>query len=429
MARPRLLLINKFYHDVGPAGGVGRYLVQEEEDLTAAGWEVIPFAMSDEHARPTPWDRYFVKARDYSAPRFGLGALGDAASLIWNREAARNLEALIQEARPDVAHLHNIYHHLSPSILPVLARHGIPVVMTLHDLRLLCPAIHMLRQDEVCEKCKGGHLHNAVLGKCVKESRAASLLAAVETLHQRTRRMYEETVKVFLCPSGFYKEKYAQWGYPAGKLTHLPNFVDLNFWHPDQIPAAPEKDAFIYFGRISREKGIRTVLDALALWEQGHRNGTLDKPLRFLVAGTGPCEQNLLARISQLGLESVEVLGPLEIDGLRQALSRARYSIMPSRWYENGPMAALESLASGIPLVGTNMGGIPEMIVEGRTGWVVAPGDPEAMLQAMLEATRSHQDQSKDRGVACRKWAVDHADRTAHMKRLMTILEKARAGQ
>jgi len=145
MSDRKLLLVNKFYHDKGPAGGVGRYLVQEEEDLLKAGWDVVPFAMADADARPSPWSRFFVRARDYSAPRFNAEAIGDAVSLVWNREAAANLESLLKETRPTVAHLHNIYHHLSPSILPVLRRHNIPVVMTLHDLRLLCPAIHMLR--------------------------------------------------------------------------------------------------------------------------------------------------------------------------------------------------------------------------------------------------------------------------------------------
>jgi glycosyltransferase involved in cell wall biosynthesis len=423
MKKRKLLLINKFYHDVGPAGGVGRYLVQEEEDLTAAGWEVIPFAMADEHARPTPWDRFFVRARDYSTPRWGGGAVGDAFNLIWNREAARNLEALIQETRPDVAHLHNIYHHLSPSILPVLARHGIPVVMTLHDLRLLCPAIHMLRQDEVCERCKGGQLHNAVLGNCVKESRAASLLAAVETFHQRTRRLYEEGVKVFLCPSRFYKEKFAQWGYPARKLVHLPNFVDLDFWHPDNLPAGLEKDAMIYFGRISREKGLRFLFAAQALWEQGHRKGELEKPLQLLVAGSGPCEENMKARISQLGLKTVQVLGPLGIDDLRQALGRARFSVMPSLWYENGPMAGLESLASGIPLVGSNSGGIPEMIVDFNTGRIAEAGNPEAMLTALLDAARMGDPERR----AARAWAEENGSRPGHMARLMAVLERAMA--
>jgi glycosyltransferase involved in cell wall biosynthesis len=418
MAKHKLLLINKFYHDMGPAGGVGRYLVQEEEDLISAGWDVIPFAMADEHARPSPWSRFFVKARDYSKPHFGGSALGDALSLIWNREAARNLEALIQETRPDVAHLHNIYHHLSPSILPVLAKHGIPVVMTLHDLRLLCPAIHMLRKGEVCEDCRGGKLHQAVLGKCVKDSRSASLLAAVETFNHRSRGLYEGTVQRFLCPSDYYREKYTQWGYPGNKLEHLPNFVDLDFWHPDNIPQTDNKDAYIYFGRISREKGLRTLLDAQAIWEQRHTAGDIaDPPLQLLIAGSGPCLENLKAHVALLGLKTVEILGALDITGLRQALGRARFSVLASEWYENGPMAALESLAAGIPLVGTDIGGIPEMIEHGRTGIIMPPRDAEGIFQGLLQAVAL----PATANIAARQWAEKNASRPVHMSRLEAL--------
>ncbi len=421
MPKRKLLLINKFYHDVGPAGGVGRYLVQEEEDLLSAGWDVIPFAMADEHARPSPWSNYFVKARDYSKPRFGGGAVADALSLIWNREAARNLEDLIRQTRPDVAHLHNIYHHLSPSILPVLKKHRIPVVMTLHDLRLLCPAIHMLRNGEVCEECKGGKLHRAVLGKCVKESRAASALAAMETFLHRSRRMYESTVSRFLCPSACYKEKYAQWGFPTERLEHLPNFVDLDFWHPGRIPALPagrSKDAYIFFGRISREKGLRTLLDAHALWEKQFADDPESPvPLKLLIAGSGPCSENLKVHVAHLGLKTVEILGALDITELRLALARARFSVLTSEWYENGPMAALESLAAGIPLVGTNIGGIPEMIVNAETGVIVPARDPEGIFRGLLEAA----DMPSSSNDAARKWAEENASRQDHMARLEAL--------
>lgn len=423
MAKRKILLVNKFYHDKGPAGGVGRYLVQEEEDLNASGWEVIPFAMADADVRPSPWERFFVNARDYSAPRYGGGAAGDALSLIWNREAARKLDALLTETRPDVAHLHNIYHHLSPSLLPVLKRHGVPVVMTLHDLRLLCPAIHMLRKGQVCEKCKGGHLHQAVLGKCVKNSRGASLLAAVETAHQKWRGLYTKGVQVFLCPSRFYLEKFREWGYPADKLTHLPNFVDLEFWNPQVIPTLAEQDAYIYFGRISREKGLRYVLEAQKLWEDGHRAGRVaEPPLKLLIAGSGPCAGNLKAKAALLKLESLEILGPLPINELRRQLGRARFSVLPSIWYENGPMAALESLAAGIPLVGSARGGIPEMIDEGVTGFVTTPGDPADILRGLLAATR----QAPDRATV-RAWAEQHAARDRHMATLQEILARVAA--
>ncbi len=425
MNKLKLLLVNKFYHDKGPAGGVGRYLVQEEEDLLAAGWDVIPFAMADEHARPSPWDRYFVKARDYSQARYGGGALGDALSLIWNREAARNLDALLRETRPDVAHLHNIYHHLSPSILSVLQRHRVPVVMTLHDLRLLCPAIHMLRDGKVCEECKGGNLHRAVVGKCVKESRAASLLAAVETAHQRWRGLYENGVRTFLCPSRFIREKYIQWGFPSSRMKHLPNFVDLENWHPQHLDSNQTKDSYFYFGRISNEKGLRTLLSAQAKWEEDYAAGSLSEPpIPLRIAGSGPCEENLKARIAFLKLKTVEFLGPLDHKGLQTELSRAHFTVLPSECYENGPMAALESLASGVPLVGTNLGGIPEMIEDGVNGVIVPARDPAGMLGGLLRIMTLHQ-----AGSAARLWAEEAASRKTHMTRLISIFNSHLATQ
>jgi glycosyltransferase involved in cell wall biosynthesis len=421
---PRLLLINKFYHDKGPAGGVGRYVVQEEEDLADLGWDVVPFAMADADARPSPWDRHFVRARDYATVRWRGGAAGDALSLVWNREAAARLDDLIREARPTVAHLHNIYHHLSPSILPVLRRHRIPAVMTLHDLRLLCPAIHMLRGETVCERCRGGRFHQAVLGRCVKESRAASLLAAVETAHQRWRNLYPRSVSCFLCPSRFYRDKYAAWGFPADRLRHLPNFVDLDFWSPDRLPRGGPRDAVVYFGRISREKGLRTLLEAQALWERGHAEGGIpEPPPPLLLAGDGPCLGNLKARIAMLGLRTARALGPLGIEDLRGVLGRAACTVLPSRWYENAPMALLESLAAGIPVVGARIGGIPEMIEDGRTGITVAPDDPQALLDGIRRACAL----GPEAGRRARAWAESHADRRAHMRELAEILAVAAA--
>jgi len=419
MSDRKLLLINKFYHDKGPAGGVGRYLMQEEEDLLTAGWEVVPFAMADADAHPSRWSRYFVRERDYSTPRFSGGALGDALSLIWNGEAAANLDALLTETQPHVAHLHNIYHHLSPSILRILRRHHVPVVMTLHDLRLLCPAIHMLRNGQVCEECRGGRFFNAVRYGCVKDSRAASLLAAVETFHQRWRRLYVDTVDLFLCPSRFIRDKYISWGYPPDKLRHLPNFVDLDLWHPRHLESTASRDAYLYFGRISTEKGLRTLLDAQSLWERGFAAGKVtEPPLHLLLAGSGPCEGNLRARAAQLELEKVEILGSLDRDGLRQALGRSRFSVLPSECYENGPMAALEALACGLPLVGTDMGGIPEMIENGVNGIVVPPRDPDKLLEGLAKASRL----GPEAGEAARAWAEKHASRVEHMARLQEIL-------
>ncbi|MFO7654006.1 MAG: glycosyltransferase [Candidatus Krumholzibacteriia bacterium] len=423
MASPTLLLVNKYYHDRGPAGGVGRYLLQEEEDLQRAGWNVVPFAMADADARPGPWREHFVRARDYSRARWSRAALGDAASLVWNREAARRLDGLIRAARPDVAHLHNVYHHLSPSILPVLARHRIPAAMTLHDLRLLCPAIHMLRRGQLCERCRGGRFHQAVLGACVKESRAASLLAAVETAHQRWRRLYERHVAVFLCPSRFLLEKHVAWGFAPDRLRHLPNFVDTGWWRPPP-DAAPVEDAYLYFGRLSREKGLTTLLEAHARWEAAGP-GTVegepphpDGPPHLWIAGSGPQEDELRRRSGELRLRRVEFLGSLEREELRRRLWRCRFTVIPSEWYENAPMAVLESLAAGRPVVGTSLGGIPELVQDGRTGVLAPARDPAALLQALRRARAL----PSEAATAARLWAETHARRDQHMERLAEIL-------
>lgn len=441
MPEPTVLLVNKFYHDVGPAGGVGRYLLQEEEDLTAAGWRVVPFAMADADARPSPWARWFASAHDYRRPRWSLRAPADALALVWNREAARRLDALLREARPDVAHLHNVYHHLSPAILPVLARHGVPAVMTLHDLRLLCPAIHMLRGGRVCERCRGGRFHEAVLGRCVKGSGAASLLAAVETAHQHHRRLYKRHVARFLCPSRFYRDKYAAWGYPAERLEHLPNFVDAAAWRPEGPPAADP--CYLYFGRISAEKGLADLLAAQRLWEDeaaaasarpgapggtaagGAGPGGAEAVPRLLVAGSGPWDGELRRRAAALGLRRVEILGPLAGAALRAAVARARFTVVPSTWYENAPLAVLESMAAGRPVAGAAIGGVPELIADGEDGVLFPPGDPPALLAGLRRALAlSPEAGARARAKAERLWS-----RPAHMARLQAILKETAAGR
>ncbi len=218
------------------------------------------------------------------------------------------------------------------------------------------------------------------------------------------------------------RDKYISWGYPAAKLRHLPNFVDLDLWNPRHLPTDQERDAYLYFGRISTEKGLRTLLDAQSLWEKGFAAGKLtDPPLRLLIAGSGPCEGNLRARAAQLELEKVEFLGSLDRAELHQALGRSRFSVLPSEWYENGPMAVLESFASGLPLVGTNIGGIPEMIENGFNGILVPPRDPDRLLEGIIQASRL----GPQAGRNARSWAQKMASRVDHMVLLEGILEEA----
>ncbi|MBT7310888.1 glycosyltransferase [bacterium] len=394
----RLLLINKFWHDVGRAGGVGRYIMQEAEDLQNLGWEVIPFAIADDDARPSPWDKHFPKAHDYSSPRFDLTA---ATSLIWNFEAARKLDALIKESKPDVAHIHNIYHHLSPSILSVLQKHNIPVVQTIHDWRLLCPAIHMLQDGKVCEKCKGGNFHHAISGKCVKGSLPASVLAAAETWLHASRKKYRNTVSKFLCPSKFLKDKHVQWGWPAEQMLHLPNFVDLEQWPQND----DRENYYLFVGRLSAEKGLKTLLAAHA---------ELDNGLELRIAGSGPQTDEL----KTLAGDNVTFLGHIPLEQVKKEIGNARFSVIPSEWYENGPFSIIESLAAGTPVVGTDLGGIPEHLDE-KCGILFESGNKNSLLSALQKASTLGIDANR----SARNRAKTLFDRKTHMQKLSEILK------
>jgi glycosyltransferase involved in cell wall biosynthesis len=252
----------------------------------------------------------------------------------------------------------------------------------------------------------------------------ASALAALETAHQWWRRLYPRTVSRFLCPSAFYAAKYREWGYPPQSLRHLPNFVDTTLWDPARLPAAPARDCYLYFGRLGREKGLTTLLEAQSLWERAAAAGG-PPALPLEIAGTGPVENDLRRRATELGLATVTFRGNLAMAELRTALARARFSVLPSEWYENGPMAALESLAAGVPLVGTAIGGIPEMIVDGITGVIAPPRDPAGLLVALQRAAGLPEGARRD----ARAWAVEHADRGRHMETLMEIMGEVAAGK
>jgi len=431
MVTPTVLLVNKFIHDVGPAGGVGKHFLQLREGLEAAGWRVVPFGTADPHALPSPWSRHYARYRDFSRPRFDRHILSNAFSLIWNREAARKLNGLLREVRPDVAHLHNIYHHLSPSILPVLARHRVPVVMTLHDMRLLCPGINMTVGGDPCRRCLRGHHLEAIRHRCVHGSRPASLLAAMETWHRRFRRLYRRYVQLFICPSHFIANMYSSHGFAAEQIRHLSNFVDLAEWNPAAVgldlatetDRGPGRDSYVYFGRLSREKGLETLLHALAC-QQARAAVSGERPLRLVILGDGPVAGKLKAMAADLDLHAEVRVGWHDVAVIQAELARACFTVLPSTTPENGPLSLLESLACGLPVVSTDLGGIPEALQPGKTGLLVQPDDPRALL-AGLEQARSFG--YAERRLA-RQWTERHANGDLYLRQLIAIYNSLRPG-
>jgi len=360
-----VLSINNYYYR---RGGAEVVFLEQNRMLEEAGWRVVPFAMQHPRNLETPWSRHFVEEVEFGRSYSPLEKLRRAAKVVYSHEARRNLGKLLDEVRADVAHLHNVYHHISPSILGLLAERGIPTVMTLHDLKLACPAYKMLAHDGICERCRGGRLINVVRHRCLKGSLLVSGLAYLEATVHGMLGTYTRYVDRFVVPSRFFLEKLSSWGIERARMVHIPNAVDVARFTPRRQAGGRH---FLYFGRLAPEKGIATLLRAASA-----------AGVAVKVIGAGPEEANVRALAKLLGAE-VEFLGYRTGAALHEAIRSARAVVLPSEWYENAPMSVLEAYALGVPVIGAAIGGIPELVAEPEAGATFPSGDVEALTTVL----------------------------------------------
>lgn len=362
----KILVANKFYWH---KGGAETVFFNTAALLEAKGHTTIPFSMKSDRNLTTTYSEYFVDEVDYTA----VGGLKDklklAGRIVYNRQARLNIDRLIEKEQPDIAHMHNIHHQISPSVLYALRSHWIPTVMTLHDYKLMCPAYAFLTEGKVCEKCRGHRYYNAVLNRCSKGSLIGSSVSCAETYLHRLAGAYTNNVDRFIAPSRFLKTKMEQYGYDGRKIAYLPNFISVERYKP--VYGGERK--FVYVGRLSGEKGLYTLLEAVA--------GT---DIQLEIIGDGPERQGVSERIEREKLENVSMKGYLAEEALSDAVSQALAVVVPSECYENCPMAVLEAFALGKPVIGAKIGGIPELIEEGRDGLLFEPRNEVELREAML---------------------------------------------
>lgn len=366
----RVLLVNKF---LAPRGGAESVVLQTRRLLEAAGHEVIPFGMrTDAAVEQEPWTQFLVPERQYFDGN-PLRRARDAVATVYSLDVRSRLRALLRHVRPDIAHLHNVYHQLTLSVVDELKAQRIPMVMTLHDYKVACPAYQLLTHDGVCERCVGGAFWHVVRHRCLKSSIAGSVLVAVEAYLSRARRQYEK-IDRFLAPSRFLRDVVVRAGLPANRIAVLPNAVAVAAAPRPQ----PESPVFLFAGRLSAEKGIDTLLEAA---------GRARAVPEIRIAGAGPLEALLRDRLGREGLP-IRLLGFLGREQVVAELSSATAALVPSKWYENCPLAILEAAALGVPTIASDIGGIPELITSSVDGILVPPGDSEALAQAMDELAR-----------------------------------------
>ena len=399
---PRLLSLNNYYYR---RGGSEAVYFEHNRLLEQAGWEVIPFSMHGAHNAPSPWSPYFVSDTAAESRGSSLAKMSRALTAIYSREAARRIGALIAAVRPHIAHAHNIYHHLSPSVLVEMKRRQIPVVMTLHDLKLACPAYKMHTKGAVCEACRGGALRNVVKNRCIKDSAAMSALVWVESTLHKTLNLYTGTVTRFVVPSRFFLAKFAEWGIDTRRFVHIPNSIDV-----DGLPMHRASGRTVaYLGRLVPEKGVATLIKAAALAQV---------PLRII--GTGSEEAALRELAARTGGE-IEFTGYLTGPALRMALASTRAVVVPSEWYENAPISVMEAAAMGLPVVGANIGGIPELIRPQETGFVFESGNVDALAGALAQVQEQPISRLRQMGAAAREWMQSDFSPSAYRDRMLAL--------
>lgn len=404
---PRLLAINNYFYRRGGAESV---FLDQIELFAAAGWEVVPFAMRHPANLPSPWSEYFVSEIEYGGAGGPLTKAKQAAKVVFSLEARRKIRALIGRAPPTIAHAHNVYHHISPSIFGALKAEGVPLVMTAHDLKIACPAYKMLSQGRVCERCRGGRIHNVLLRRCVKDSAVVSGLVLLETLVQRSFGLYRDTIDCLVAPSRFYRDKLIEWGWDAGRIAYIPNCIDTGRYPLTQH----EGDYFVYAGRLAPEKGLTTLVRAAALSRQ-----------RLVLAGSGPEEPALRKLAEELGAD-VAFAGHLDKPALQRLVGEARALVLPSEWYENAPISVLEAYALGRPVIGTRIGGIPELVVDGQTGALVEPGNAEMLAEALATFASLSSSARASLGAAGRAWIAWEFSPDRYRDRTLALYEALR---
>ena len=347
----RILQIEKMlYASSGVTSAVGRL----GELLRQAGHDVLLFGCAEPGAKGKQLSE-FPRYIDFAARR----RAADLPLMIHNDSAARAMDRFLDRNPVDVAHVHNIYHHLTPAILPVLARRRIGIVLTSHDYRLACPTKHFLRPDGVCMRCLPARFHHSVSPRCAG---LAGVALGFETFWQRFFRRYWRWADIVLCPSEFMRQVLLKIGPSRSKLVYCPNAVK-----PIEVCAPPSEapKGLLFVGRISAEKGPDLMLDLAGrlTWA------------KIVVVGDGPMLPKLRDRLAREKLSNVQLTGAVGRDAVGSYLTQAGAVVLPSRCMENSPQSMLEAMWAGRCVIAPDHPPLREWVTDGRTGRTFRPGD------------------------------------------------------
>lgn len=398
-----VLLVNKFLH---PNGGSETYIFKLGDYLKSHGHEVQYFGMEHEGRCVGNAVNAYTSDMDFHSGSV-LSKVTYPIKTIYSSEARRKLRLVLNDFQPDVCHINNFNYQLTPSIILEIVEwrkqtgHKCRIVFTAHDYQLVCPN-HMCNNPNTgknCEKCLGGHFLNCIKGKCIHGSIAKSAIGTMEAIFWNLNGVYKY-IDTMICCSEFLKTKMDSNPLFAKKTVTMHNFVDKVEWKEVQ-----KKDYVLYFGRFSEEKGIGTLIQVCREMPD----------IQFIFAGTGPLESEIN------GILNIKNVGFQKGTALEQLIREARFSIYPSEWYENCPFSVMESQMYGTPVLGADIGGIPELIEADKTGELFESGNA-LDLKKKIHKLWSNKGMTDLYSRNCKDIAFD--DIRKYCEKLMTIYQE-----
>ena len=401
----RILYCNKYNY---PFSGTEVYLLEVMELMREQGHEVALFSMADARGKPTPYDRHLARRIDFKEKLGWWQKAQDAGHMIYSTDSRRRIGEMIDEFRPDVAHVRNIYHHLSPSVLWELKERHVPVMYHINDFKLLCPAYNLVLQGQPCEACKGGRFWNALSHPCYPGIAGRAMLTTEAYVH-RWLGTYKKCIDLFLAPTQFVREKFVEHGWDDDKFDVLPHFQRT---HALRQQEALSSGPLLYFGRLSAEKGIDDLLRAMQKLPHLH----------LVVAGEGPLRRELQALAESLGLSNVKFVGQVASAERDSLIAQSRFTVLPSHAYETLGKTILESYAEGRAVVATDFGSRRELVSHGVTGLLYPPGDVD-QLAAAVQVLASTPQLAEKLGRAGWEVVRERYTPAGHFQKLLSLYE------
>ena len=369
----RILQLNNYAY---LKGGSEKVFIDTTNVLREHGHDVRCFSMKDSMVAIDGCT--LVDHVDWSERHGLISKIKGVSSFIYNKRVAIELEKLIKDFKPDIAHIHIYYGRLSNSVVSVLNKYKIPIVQSVHEYRLICPAYTCMDRDgKVCERCATSRFKSpSIIKKCLKNNSLLSFVAASECCIRDTFFNNQRYFSKFIMVSEFIKNLHVKY-YPEmeKKSIVLHNMIDIDKYAQYRVDINQKSNYYLYIGRLSYEKGLWTLLEAFK-----------DNPkVQLKIAGTGPLESDIKTCIDKHNLTNIELLGFLSGQKLYDVIARAKFLVIPSEWYENNPISVIESLALGTPVIGSNIGGIPELVINDSTGFLYNVGEVAELKNIILK--------------------------------------------